>query len=269
MQTRHHPPWSWILLLALQALSAIAARNVSIPNTSPQLVYTPFLCNGTSNLPEGNESCDGAWRTAVVAGTTVVTTNGPSAAAGNLIPQLFLRIRASSLILTTSRFSNATANLTLSAGDLSISAQINSSIGIVAAVNLIETEVTQIGISFVQSSTPSRLDIGLLNITVSDDNLPSSSILPSQTLPSSTPPPSFSIPVITPTASPSVTASATATATPKTPHRTMIAQAYLCFGGGGDARDISTAQFTHNPIVLRIEHQYLHRKNIFSAVCTI
>lgn len=54
-----------ILFIIIQFLTGanVAAqqlRNVSIPITSPQIVYTPFVCNASTVLADP-QSCAGAW----------------------------------------------------------------------------------------------------------------------------------------------------------------------------------------------------------------
>ncbi|KAG9224237.1 hypothetical protein CCMSSC00406_0004736 [Pleurotus cornucopiae] len=167
--------WLVPLFIVFQALALIprvqAARNITIGNTSPEVVYTPFLCDVTGT------DCEGAWRVVDVDGVSVVTTDGPSPAQGSVIPQMFIRFRA-------------LANFTLSAGGTVITQPINTSIPLLGGVNLIEADTTQLTITFISGG---RLDIGTFNLTVSDDNLPLSSVLPSVTLPPSMPPPTFTI----------------------------------------------------------------------------
>lgn len=65
--------------------------------------------------------------------------------------------------------SNATANFTIFAGSTVISETLNTSVGLVDIVNLIESEITTLAITFVPGLTPSRLDIGSLWIAVQND----------------------------------------------------------------------------------------------------
>ncbi len=89
---------------------------------------------------------------------------------------------ASFLFIQTGPLSNATANVTISAGLTSVTLAFNSLAGGVAVVDLIESEVTTATLIFIpgpgqnatsndvnESSTPSRLDIDAITITVDDD----------------------------------------------------------------------------------------------------
>ncbi|KAL4265724.1 hypothetical protein AB1N83_003448 [Pleurotus pulmonarius] len=180
--------WLGPLFVVLQALALIprvqAARNITIGNTSPEVVYTPFLCD------VNRTDCEGAWQVVDVDGVSVVTTNGPSPAQGDVIPQMFIRFRASAFFMTTSSLSSALANFTLSAGGTVVTQPINTSIPLLGGVNLVEADTTQLTITFISGG---RLDIGTFNLTVSDDNLPLSSVLPTITLPPSISPPTFTI----------------------------------------------------------------------------
>ena len=73
-----------------------------------------------------------------------------------------------------SPLSNATANVTVSVNQTSISAGFNSSIGVIAIFNLPESSTTTVALTFVPSSSPSRLDIGTLILTVPDKYVPPS-----------------------------------------------------------------------------------------------
>ncbi|KAJ7576234.1 hypothetical protein C8J56DRAFT_800380 [Mycena floridula] len=164
----------YICLCEAQAGSS----NVSISNTSPEIRYTPFLCPTTA------ETCDGAWRVMDIDGASVVSTNGPSDAENDILPQMFFSFRASTIFVQTSSLSNATVNLTIFAGNVAITAIINSSLRNFTVVQLPEDEVTTLSLTFI-AGAPSRLDIGNIIITVSDPtgNSATSSFLPTQTLP--------------------------------------------------------------------------------------
>jgi len=194
-----------VLVVALLNCQAWCQQNVSVSNTSPQIIYTPFLCNATTVT--SNPDCKGAWRVMNINGTNVVSTDGPDAEEANIIPQMFFQFRASALYLTTSVLSNATANLTVFAGSTVIPATLNTSVGLVDIVNLIESDITTLTITFVPGPIPSRLDIGSLWLAVTNDTA-TSSFLPSMTLP-----PSMSLPTFTP---PSSTASSTSSASSST-----------------------------------------------------
>ncbi|KAJ7576190.1 hypothetical protein C8J56DRAFT_723699, partial [Mycena floridula] len=127
--------------------------NVSISNTSPQIQYTPFLCPTTA------ETCDGAWRVIDIDGASVVSTNGPSDAENDILPQMFFSFRASTIFVQTSSLSNATVNLTIFAGNVGVTAVINSSLGNFTVVQLPEDEVATLSLTFI-AGAPSCLDIG-------------------------------------------------------------------------------------------------------------
>ncbi|RDB18528.1 hypothetical protein Hypma_000235 [Hypsizygus marmoreus] len=166
-------------------------RNITIPSTSAQIVYTPFVCNASTALT--NPRCDGAWQIIDLHKQTFVSTNGPAPASANIIPQMFLRFRASALYLSTSALSNSTTNITVSNNGTSTAAVFNSSVGVIAVINLPEAETTTVAITYIPDADapfPSRLDIGSLMLTVSD-NPATSVFLPSMTLPPSSAPPTF------------------------------------------------------------------------------
>ncbi|KAK7040885.1 hypothetical protein VNI00_009481 [Paramarasmius palmivorus] len=104
--------------------------------------------------------------------------------------------------MTLSPFSNASMNITVITGSVVLDLVVNTSISTFAVLNLRETDTTTLSLTYLQTTTPDRLDIG--RITLSLLNVPSGSVLPTQTLP-----PSVSIPPFTPT----ITTTATATLT--------------------------------------------------------
>jgi len=189
--------WAWFPLLLLSLVQWTQAqstlRNVTVSNTTPQIVYTPFTCDpSTANT---NEQCSGAWRVLDLNGTTLVSTNGPAPDANNIsiIPQMFFRFRASSLYLSTSSLSNATANITVSNNGIIISKVFNSSVGMVAVLGLREPEISTVAITFIPDALPARLDIGNLILRVTDD--PATSVfLPSMMLPPTASLPTFGRP---------------------------------------------------------------------------
>ncbi|KAK7440451.1 hypothetical protein VKT23_017089 [Stygiomarasmius scandens] len=176
-------------------------QDVPIPNQDPQITYSPFLCN-TSNNVSFDAECNGGWQVLVVDETQVVATQGPNAATAGIIPQMFLRVRASAVIITTSSLSNATMNVTVSAGDASVNVQANSSLGVVGIFNLYEAEITTIVLTYISEAgvNSSRLDVGTITAQVTGDQA-SSSILPTATLPPSVSVPEF-IPPATSSSSP-------------------------------------------------------------------
>uniref|UniRef100_A0A8H7XUJ2 Mid2 domain-containing protein n=2 Tax=Psilocybe cubensis TaxID=181762 RepID=A0A8H7XUJ2_PSICU len=209
-----------VLNVARPALSQ-ELQNLSIPLTSPQIIYTPFLCNATtvSNNPQG---CAGAWQlsNSTDPASTVVSTFGPASVSSNIIPQLFFQFSAFSLGITTLPSSNATVNVTMSSNGIVVSSLFNSSLGSLAVINLPDNSISQFTINFIPSSTPTRFDLQSLVIAVPADAV-ITSFLPSQSLP-----PSIALPTFSTTAS-STSASASPTTSTFTAHsnKKMIAQA--------------------------------------------
>ncbi|KAG7094266.1 hypothetical protein E1B28_007870 [Marasmius oreades] len=184
--------WTWLSFLSLVlCISSVEAQqaglqNVTIVNTSPEITFTPFFCNSTTD-------CTSGWRVLDVDGFTAVSTDGPAADGVDIVPQMFFRFRATRLSMTTSILSNASMNLTVLSGSTVLNAVANSSVGLFSILNLQDTQTTTLSITYIQSPIPSRLDIGNITITVSDGSA-SSSFLPTQTLP-----PSIALPSVTPT----------------------------------------------------------------------
>lgn len=81
--------------------------------------------------------------------------------------QLYL---ASTLYLRTSSLSNATVNLTLTAEptDLSITTAVNTSISLIVAVNIPESQTTTLGVTVLQEDVPTRFDVESITLTVSN-----------------------------------------------------------------------------------------------------
>ncbi|TFK73722.1 hypothetical protein BDN72DRAFT_761112 [Pluteus cervinus] len=187
--SRIPPPWVYAaklpVLIGLYAgllISPVRAvpRNITISSNSSQILYTPFICNATTTIT--NPECNGAWQLIQSNdNTTVVSTQGPGVMEGEIVPQMFIRFQGSFLFIQTGPLSNATANVTISAGLTSVNLAFNSSAGGVAVVDLIEAEVTTATLTFIDpeqnaipndvngTSMPSRLDIEAITITVDDD----------------------------------------------------------------------------------------------------
>lgn len=104
---------------------------------------------------------------------TVTSTFGPTSSGGNLIPQLFLVLRGTSFVLTTSPLSNATANVTVlaSPSDVFVSTAFNSSAGSISAVNLPPDQDVTLAVTYIpsQNNTPTRLDIDSVTVLSEDD----------------------------------------------------------------------------------------------------
>ncbi|KAJ7156810.1 hypothetical protein C8R43DRAFT_997373 [Mycena crocata] len=213
--------WTWLIFLLLLTLASLpgtqAAVNVSVPNTSPQIVYTPFLCNTTFLATDPD--CKGAWNVSDIAGIMTVSTDGPDPGGANIVPQMFMTFHASALYMSTSAVSNATANFTVSSESNSISRVIDSAAGLVAIVNLVESELTTLSITFLPGQNATQLDIGSILMTVSDP-AETTSFLPTMSLP-----PSETLPTFIPQSATSST-SPSASSTPRSlAHRKQIAEA--------------------------------------------
>ncbi|PPQ86539.1 hypothetical protein CVT25_007197 [Psilocybe cyanescens] len=196
-------------------------RNLSIPVTSSQITYTPFVCNATT-VSSNPQACAGAWQlsNSTDPASTTVSTFGPASVSSNIIPQLFFQFSAFALGITTLPSSNATVNVTISANGIVVSSLFNSSLGSLTVVNLPDNNVSLFTINFIPSSTPTRFDLESLIITIPADGT-ITSFLPSQSLP-----PSISLPTFTTTSSStSVSSSSTAPVPATHSNRRMIAQA--------------------------------------------
>ncbi|KAF8159292.1 hypothetical protein B0H34DRAFT_654947 [Crassisporium funariophilum] len=159
-----------VLFYLVQASAAQQLRNVSIPITSPQIVYTPFVCNTTAVLANP-QACAGAWQTSNSSdtGLPVISSRGPSTGSANIIPQLFFEFRASTLYLTTLPSSNATANITISSNGVVVSSLFNSALGFVTIVDLPESQPVLLTITYIPGDTPTQFALESLVITVPAD----------------------------------------------------------------------------------------------------
>ena len=94
---------------------------------------------------------------------TVTSTFGPTSVGGNLIPQLFLVIRGTSFVLTTSSVSNATVNVTVlaSPSNVFVSTTFDSSAGSISTVGLPSDQDVTLALTYIPSPNgePTRLDI--------------------------------------------------------------------------------------------------------------
>ncbi|KAI9567073.1 hypothetical protein HD554DRAFT_2110289 [Boletus coccyginus] len=180
---------------------ALAQQTVVLSSTNPDIIYSPPLCTSSS--------CTGPWQVSndTIPGTTVVYTHGPVPQAGNVIPQVFLNFRASSLYLRTTSSSNATVNLTLTAEptDVSITTQVNTSINLIATVGIPETQTTTLGITFLPGDLPTRFDIQSITLVVANASA-TSSFLPPPSLPVASSPPTV-VPSLTISSAPNSGAS--------------------------------------------------------------
>jgi hypothetical protein len=99
----------------------------------------------------------------------VTSTFGPTPGGGNFIPQLFLVLRGTSFLLTTSPVSNATANVTIvaSPSNVFVSTTFDSSEGRISAVNLPPDQDVTLAVTYIPSpdGEPTRLDIDSVAVT--------------------------------------------------------------------------------------------------------
>ncbi|OCH89802.1 hypothetical protein OBBRIDRAFT_793942 [Obba rivulosa] len=157
---RWHLALGWSLFLF-----GFAQVNVTLNDTAPEIVYSPPACNASTGL------CDSSWQIVSdpdVANGTVTSTVGPTAGGGDLIPQLFLTFQGTALYIRTSSFSTAVANITLSTTDpvVSITTEVNTSIGLISAIGLPANKATILAITYiVTEGATARLDIGSITIT--------------------------------------------------------------------------------------------------------
>ncbi|KAJ7027876.1 hypothetical protein C8F04DRAFT_964615 [Mycena alexandri] len=208
----------WLFFSSLPRIQAAGSVNVSISNTSPQIIYTPFLCNASTLIVD--PGCLGAWNETNIAGIPVVSTTGPAPNGADIVPQMFMAFRASALFMSTSVASNASANFTVSSASVTASRLINSGDGLVAIVGLVETDLTTLTITFIPGQDTTQLDIGSITITVTDPGS-TSSFLPTMTLP-----PSMSLPTFIPQSTTSSSASPSPSKSPQTSsHHAQLAEA--------------------------------------------
>lgn len=152
-------------------------QNILIPITTPQIIYTPFVCNATVD----SQLCSGAWH--LSSSKDSIFTTGPTAASGSFLPQLFADFReVSRLTMNAIPSSNATVNITLSGGGIQISNLFDSSLGTVTVVNLPQDQTTHLTVTFVPSAGPTVFGLESFVITV-PQNASISSLLPTPPLP--------------------------------------------------------------------------------------
>jgi len=150
-------------------------QNLSIPITSPQIIYTPFVCNSSLDGTE-SELCSGAWHLS----DNSISTTGPNSSSKVL--QMFLQVQASRITMTTLPTSVASVNITLSGGGLQISRVFKSSLGSLSVVNLPQNQTTHLVITYISSEAPALFAVESFYITV-PENAPLSSVLPYPPLP--------------------------------------------------------------------------------------
>ncbi|KAF8141402.1 hypothetical protein EV363DRAFT_1578666 [Boletus edulis] len=171
-------------------LPALARQTVVLSSTNPDIIYNPPLCTSSSILA----GCTSPWQVSndIIPATTLVYTDGPIPQAGNVIPQMFFNFRASALFLRTTSSSNATVNFTLTAEptDVTITKELNTSISLIVAVDIPESQTTTLGVTFLQGNLPTRFDIESITLVVTNASA-TSSFLPSPSLPISSSPPTF------------------------------------------------------------------------------
>ncbi|EMD39338.1 hypothetical protein CERSUDRAFT_112979 [Gelatoporia subvermispora B] len=165
----------WCLLLGWSSLllPAFAQVNITIDNTAPELSYSPPACNATIS---SDGLCNSPWQTVSepkAFNGTVASTAGPTAAGGDIIPQVFLTFQGTAVYIRTSSLSTAVANISLSTTDplVSITTQVNTSAGLVSAVGLPADKPTTLAITYiVTEGLAARLDIDSITITTASNN---------------------------------------------------------------------------------------------------
>ncbi|CCM01327.1 uncharacterized protein FIBRA_03376 [Fibroporia radiculosa] len=170
---------SWLFGLGVLLL-VNGQVNVTLQSTASEIVYSPPLCSGTV------ETCASAWRLIPSpdgSGIDIASTDGPTAASGDLIPQMFLTFTGIQLYIWTSSSSTAMANVSLSTQDptVSITSQVDTAVGLIAVVDLPGDRATTLTITYINASDKgTRLDFSNLTIvTPSNQTSPfASTILP-------------------------------------------------------------------------------------------
>ncbi|TFL05507.1 hypothetical protein BDV98DRAFT_560156 [Pterulicium gracile] len=211
-----------LLQLCVVPVAAQQQDNVTIPLDSPQIIYTPFLCESLYDDPDDDPQCRGAWKSL----EGIVYTDGPDPAAGsNIIPQLFIKFQASTFVLTTAPSSTATVNVTLNSGNQIADVRVLAPVEHINAVSLDPREFTTLSVTYVPEfdadtgeALQRRFAISEIELIV-DEDIPMSSWFPS-----ATPPPSSALPTVTVTTSISPSATPTVSSATST-NRTRIAQA--------------------------------------------
>ncbi|PCH36429.1 hypothetical protein WOLCODRAFT_82229 [Wolfiporia cocos MD-104 SS10] len=155
----------WLLLLCWSTTGTASAASVNVtlePNAS-QIVYSPPACNITA------PTCDSAWcflPSPDIASGIISSTEGPTVGSGALVPQLFLTFTGIGLYIRTSNLSTATANVTLSTQDptVSITTQVHTAAGLITVVDLPPNRATTLALTYIPANYSTRLDIS--NITI-------------------------------------------------------------------------------------------------------
>ncbi|KAF9454447.1 hypothetical protein P691DRAFT_397435 [Macrolepiota fuliginosa MF-IS2] len=145
-------------------------KNFTIALDSPQIIFTPFLCNQTTSQSTP-ELCRGGWVTRRENGQLMVSTTGPDPATGEIIPQMFFQFRASALYLLTSSTSNAQANITVTTNGTTISALFDSSLGAASILNLIQPSITTFALTFMPNDTPQEFTLTSAIITIPNNTI--------------------------------------------------------------------------------------------------
>ncbi|KAI0289569.1 hypothetical protein BC826DRAFT_914288 [Russula brevipes] len=151
----------------------VLALVTTIDNVDPRISYLPSVCNNTDR--SSSSTCTAAWQIVALSGATngtVTSTFGPTAASGSLAPQLFLVLRGTSFVLTTSPLSNATANVTVlaSPSNVFVSTTFNSSAGSISTIDLPLDEDVTLAVTYLPSpdGRPARLDIDMVRVVSPD-----------------------------------------------------------------------------------------------------
>jgi len=234
------PSLLWLILHFINGASVAAqqTQNITVPVTSSQIIYTPFVCNASIALAD-SKLCSGAWRLA--SSNNSVSTTGSTSSSGNILPQLFFEFQASHLSINALPSSNASVNISISADGRHISNVFKSSDGAVSIVGLLQNETTFLTMTYIPSTEPTLFGLESFVITV-PQNAPTSAFFPTPTLPSSS---SISIPASTTTSTSTSSSSAITTVQDNViSKKTMVAEGVgITIGLGVGLTAIAVALF--------------------------
>ncbi|KAH9939099.1 uncharacterized protein BXZ73DRAFT_76234 [Epithele typhae] len=151
-----------------------AAINITLEDIAVQITYSPPAC-GLTQSTAGTEACNSSWQVIADANAsdgTITQTSGANNSSGGFIPQLFLSFRALEVSIKTSPNSSALVNISVSTSNPveSVTRQLNSSVQPIEVVSLAEDRVTTLALTYIDSGTPTVLDIDAIILTVSDNN---------------------------------------------------------------------------------------------------
>ncbi|KAI0331693.1 hypothetical protein GY45DRAFT_1345209 [Cubamyces sp. BRFM 1775] len=168
----------FVVLIGLTSTCVRAEVNITLEDTASQIIYSPPAC-GLTLLSDGTEAqtvtdCNSAWRIIAAqgaAGGTLTTTSGPTDGSGDVIPQLFLSVRAHALYVKTTPSSTAIVNVSVSTNNpiLTVKSELNSSLEFISIVGLPEDRISTLSLTFVQSDRATHVDIDTITVSISDN----------------------------------------------------------------------------------------------------